>query len=111
MKAKPSKPLLFFYVLIAVAAVLLLMLASAARAETRCAGLTDALAALEAKYGEKLIWQGLSRDGQRLLVTANPDGSTWTAMIQADGSKVCFASSGESWAPGGAMPAPQGTEG
>lgn len=72
--------------------------------ETTCIGLADLLAGLHAKYGESVIWTGIT-DTALLVVTANPDGSSWTSFVQRSDDKGCVFAHGEQWLPGSA-PAP-----
>lgn len=100
--------------LIAMILLCLFLFAAAARAEPAvpCAGVADVLARLEVRFGELTIWQGLTADGQfRMLITAQPSGGSWTALVQRPDGAACLIASGESWAPGGALPAPVGEEG
>lgn len=76
----------------------------AARAQVaQCGGYADVLADLQASYGETSVWEGEVGTGQRLVVTAAPDGSTWTALV-IEGAMACLLSSGRSWS-GVARPA------
>lgn len=97
---------------LALIALFFFLLSQAADASPApCTGLADLLARLEARYGEHMLWQGTGADGQsRLLVTAQPAGGTWTAMVQHPDGRVCLLATGESWQ-AGAAPAPMGEEG
>lgn len=109
MKASYQRPF-WSYVHLAVIAFLLLTMATSARAELRCAGLADVLAGLRTGYGELVLWQGFDRKGNRLIITANPDGSGWSALAQADADKFCMLFGGDSWSAGDVAP-PAGKEG
>ena len=98
------------YILFALIALVLLTMATSARAELRCAGLADVLAGLRAGYDELVLWQGFDRKGNRLIITANPDGSGWSALAQADADKFCMLFGGDSWSVGDVAP-PAGKEG
>lgn len=67
----------------------------------QCAGLPDVLAGLERNYGEALVWQGIwQKPGvpeSQLMITAKPDGSTWTALVVMEG-QACLVASGSGWA-------------
>ena len=69
-----------------------------------CIGLADMLASLDQKYGESVIWTGIA-GASLLVVTANPDGSTWTAFVQRSDDMACPFGHGSQWLPGSA-PAP-----
>lgn len=73
-------------------------------ATTQCVGLADLLATLDQKYGEAVIWTGIT-DAALLVITANPDGSTWTAFVQRPDDMACVFAHGQQWLPGSA-PAP-----
>lgn len=83
--------------------ILLFGLTGIGRSETRCGALADVLADLQASYRETTVWEGAVGTGQRLVVTAAPDGSTWTALV-VEGPRACLLSSGASWS-GVARPA------
>ena len=109
MKAKSRPRPLWPYMLFLVVMWVILAIAAPAHAETSCTGLADALAGLRAGYGEVILWQGLAENGQRLIITANPDGSTWTALANGAAGAVCFVGSGVTWSVGD--PAAAGKEG
>lgn len=79
-------------------------------APAQCAGLADILAQLDAKYHERPMFVGQLSEGKTFIVTADPGGATWTALIAGPSGKACFAAAGPSWTPGD-PPGPQGTEG
>lgn len=103
MKVMPLAARAVLSVIALAVAILLFGLAGMGRAETRCGGYADVLADLRASYGETSVWEGEVGTGQRLVVTAAPDGSTWTALV-IEGSMACLLSSGRSWS-GVARPA------
>lgn len=91
--------------------LLVLVLVRPAQAATvQCAGIADMLAQLDAKYGERQLFVGHADDGATIMVTANPNGTTWTALIMGESGKACIGALGASWSPGD-PPGPQGTEG
>lgn len=108
-RPRPPRPL-WPYILVGLIALMLLTIASTARAEVRCGGLADVLADLRASYGELVMWQGRDRNGHQLLITANPDGTSWTALTLTDPEKVCLLTGGNHWFVGDAAP-PAGKEG
>lgn len=114
MKAKSRpRPLWPYMLLIAVAWIALAVFAAPARAQTTCRGMADALAGLRASYAEVVLWEGVAENGQRLILTANPDGTTWTALTQSPeaSDQVCFVASGVVWSGGDRTLPPPGTEG
>ena len=96
--------------LVALLAILTLFTAPVVAAP-QCTGLADALAWHHKQRGEVAIWQGMSPDGSALMIVANPDGSSWSALVLIpDGKKGCLLASGKNWQPGDAPP-PAGEEG
>ncbi len=96
---------------VAVAIFLAILPAFADPAPVVCAHIDDALARLEARFGERPIWTGILGDGSSILtLTASPDGSTWSALISAANGKACLAAAGTDWLLPGppAAPAPAG---
>ena len=77
----------------------------------RCSGKADIMAQLDQRFGEQLLWQGLADNNHRLTVTANPDGTSWTALIERPDGSACPIASGKGWAVGAWSTRPQGTEG
>lgn len=98
-------------VLIVLLFALVATASAAIAAPMQCGGISEVMASLSAKYGETSQWFGVLPNGQVLSITANPDGSTWTALgVQPDGT-ACVLSSGESWAAGDMPVPPAGREG
>ena len=97
-RARPFWPLILLCLSLAIG------IASPARAAT-CAGVTDVLAQLSAKYGEVILWQGQMNDGSPLIITAAPDGSTWTLLGRDADGRACLLSAGTEWQVGGDVPA------
>ncbi len=88
---------------LALIASLVFLTAAATAQGARCASLADVLADLRVSHDEAIVWEGSTSGGQRLLVTAAPDGSTWTALA-VDGPRACLVAAGVSWS-GVARPA------
>ena len=108
MKAKTRpRPLWPFYVLVI---LLWIALALAPAHAATCAGVADALARLATTYREAVLWQGDTPQGERLLITATPDGTTWTAIVQPAPGQACFIAAGTVWQIGADAP-PAGKEG
>ena len=74
-----------------------------AQAQIECGEVTAVLQALAAKYGEAAVWKGRTGDGNDLLITANPDGSGWTALRLDAQGQACLLVAGPSWQPGEAI--------
>lgn len=89
--------------------VLSCLSALAAQAEVTCGEEGPALRNLATKYNETAVWEGLAQDGVRLVITANPDGSTWTALALNGKGQACILGSGTRWQPG--TPVALGEEG
>ncbi|WP_413874146.1 hypothetical protein [Albidovulum sp.] len=89
-----------------IAALLLILAAGPAGAE--CLPLADALASLAGRWQEVPVFTG-AFDGGAWIVTAAPDGGSFTVLfVRSDGS-ACPAGAGEGWA--AAPLAPAGKEG
>lgn len=98
MKALAS--LIYWATLLALLVVMaVLAFTTHARAEPRCMGLADALAMLQSRYGEVPMWRGALSDGGSLLITANPAGTDWTAMVQRPAGDLCMLTGGAAWGP------------
>lgn len=89
---------------LAVVTLLSLAICTPVVAQTaQCAGLAEALTGLSAGYGESIVWEGAAAPEGRLVVTARPDGTTWTALMVL-GDLACLVASGNGWS-GVARPA------
>lgn len=107
-----AKPALMLPALMLIpCAMLLASYVATLAASPQCAALAEVMRGLSARYGEARVWSGVLPNGQLLSITANPDGSSWTALaVQPDGM-ACLVSSGESWVQGGPALPPAGQEG
>lgn len=107
------RPIWPYLLLIFCAWIALAIFAAPARAQTICTGLADVLAGLRATYGETIMWVGVAENGQRLVLTANADGSTWTALTQSSAAsdQLCFVGTGVTWNAGDGTFPPSGSEG
>ena len=72
----------------------LLAFTAPAQAQTLCAPLTDALAALAARYAEAPRVSGLMANGQLMIITASEAGGFTVMLVTPDG-QACMAASGE----------------
>lgn len=83
---------------LAVSALLLpLALCAPAHAQSaQCAGLADVLEGLDRNYGEGIVWQGSAGPEVQIMVTAKPDGSTWSLLMVQD-KVACLMGSGTGW--------------
>jgi len=52
---------------------------------------------LQTRYGEVWMWAGLVDNGVNLVLTANPVGTSWTALALMQDGKVCPIASGATW--------------
>lgn len=75
-----------------------------------CMGAADLLAGLSERYGEQVLWSGLTAAGQMVTITVNPDGSSWTALSIRPGGVACILVAGPAWTAPPA-PAPPGEAG
>ena len=83
---------------------------AALSAPAQCGPLQQMLAQLSSTYRESALFTGAVKDGVSVIITANPEGSTWTAL-QLDGAgNACIVALGPGWQPG-VLPAALGTEG
>lgn len=87
------------YKILSAVVVLSTLSLPAAAQDQRCGPADVVRQMLEQKYHEVMIGQGATSDGQALLtIFANPDGSTWTAVITRAQDRVsCLAADGEQW--------------
>lgn len=81
--------------------LLLLSCAMVLASPPQCGPLEQILAKLAEKYGEGMLWQGRDAKGRLTIVTANPNGTTWTALV-VSGPTTCVADHGDSWTNGSA---------
>ncbi|OYU38625.1 MAG: hypothetical protein CFE33_15145 [Pseudorhodobacter sp. PARRP1] len=107
------KALVLAVLICALALVGLTALAPALPAATvSCAPAADLLQQLKAKFAEVPLFSGdLAGKGRggKLIITANPNGSTWTALFAVADGKACIAATGGPFRPGD--PIPLGQEG
>jgi hypothetical protein len=104
------KAMIFSILIVAIAMLGIPTLpAMALAAQQQCADAAQLLIQLQAKYAEVPLFVGTVSPGQTVIVTANPDGSTWTALIKAENGNACIGSAGVSWRAG--EPEPTGQEG
>lgn len=112
MKASHPRPRpLWPYFLVGFAALALVAMGSAARAATDCGDLAATLEYLRTNYAEDVLWQGVGRDGRPVIITANPDGSTWSPLTRPETAIACIVVDGASWTAGQPASAPAGEEG
>lgn len=79
------------------APLLWLAVALAASAQTpQCGPLAEVLAGLASRYNEVVVNDGEAGGGRVLLITATPDGATWTTVM-VQGDLACLVASGVSW--------------
>lgn len=83
---------------LALSALLLpLALCAPVHAQTaQCAGLADVLEGLDRNYGESIVWQGNAGPDAVVMVTAKPDGSTWS-LLMIQGTVACLVGAGTGW--------------
>ncbi len=78
-----------------------------------CLPLDRMLATLSSEFSERPLFEAVTNDGSRMMVTANPDGTTWSAMTVDHAASACLRIVGTSWRAGAGTPVvpPAGTEG
>ena len=98
---------------LAAALLILLPVLDAARAATaQCGGIVDVLAQLDAKYGERQLFVGQSAQDTAVVITAHPDGSSWTTVVADSGGRACIGTSGSTGTGrAGGTPGPPGPAG
>lgn len=78
-------------------AIFLCGLAGMAQAQVaQCGGYADVLADLSQAYHEQVVWVGERGNAGQMVITAKPDGSTWTAMVVQEGI-ACLVAAGTGW--------------
>lgn len=85
-------------------------LALPAEAGPRCGNWTTLRNWLEVEHGEHVIASGLQQNGQVLLITSDPAGQGWTAVILAPDGRACLAAFGVAWSDNSPTPEPPGQE-
>ena len=100
MKAFLDKhmPDLALWVFVGFVSLLLLFTGSCpGHAQTpQCGSLAEVLAGLASRYNEVVVGDGEAGGGRTLLITATPDGATWTAVM-VHGELACLVAAGVGW--------------
>lgn len=98
-------------VLLFVVTVIVAALPARAEGGPQCGPWPDVAAALSTKYGEAVLFEGLPIPGSsRIVITAKPDGTTWTALTVDAAGIACIRGAGGGWHTG-AAPAPSEEQG
>lgn len=101
----------FFLVAIVVFLIIsALFVRSATAGPASCGPFADVMAKLAGDNHQKLLFTGLSENGTTVLMMANPDGSSWTAIVKTATDQACIVALGPGWQPGG-QPIALGKEG
>ena len=100
----------FLVALVVFLIVSTLLLTSATAGPAPCGPFAQAMAKLVGDNHQQALFMGLSSDGTTVLIMANPDGSTWTAVVKTATDQACIVALGPGWQPGG-QPIPLGEEG
>ena len=87
-----------------------LFVTSASAGPAPCGPFAEVMAKLVGDNHQQALFTGRSSDGTTVLIMANPDGSSWTAVVQTVTDQACIVSLGPGWQPGG-KPIPLGEEG
>jgi hypothetical protein len=92
------------YFLLGVIAVTLAAIGAKAEG-LECRPAAAAISGLYAEYGEVMLWQGLIDDTEaRIVVMANPKGSTWTILGLLPNGMACALNAGSAWKVGDPPP-------
>lgn len=68
-----------------------------AETASACAQLSVMLEQLAQKYHEAPLFYGRGADGADIIITADPSGKTWTALVGDASGNVCIAAIGPNW--------------
>lgn len=80
-----------------------------AAAEPTCGAYIAIEAELAGRWQEAVVGRALTTGGQMLVIFADPEGDTWTAVLVNPDATACVAAAGTAWQ---AMPPPPaGVEG
>ena len=78
-------------------------------AQGRCGPQDDVIAHLNNQWGETVQVMGRADNGHIMMIFANEDTGTWTALMQDPASDmICVAASGKEYAAIYSEPAPNG---
>lgn len=74
----------------------LLVMPASAQTGPQCGPWPDVAAGLQNRYGESFLFEGTPNPGQGgVVITAKPDGTTWTALsLSPDGRIACLRAGG-----------------
>lgn len=74
----------------------LLVMPASAQTGPQCGPWPDVAAGLQNRYGESVLFEGTPNPGQGgVVITAKPDGTTWTALsLSPDGRIACLRAGG-----------------
>ncbi|WP_417733133.1 hypothetical protein [Rosistilla oblonga] len=83
---------------IAIAAVFFLLLSPrTSEAAPACGDPAKVMQGLESKYHEVPVAEGVTPNGQRIVVLVSPVGQTFTILLQIPNGPACLVTSGEAW--------------
>lgn len=83
---------------IAIAAVLFLSLSPRiSGAAPVCGDPAKVMQRLESKFNEIPVAEGVTPNGQRIIVLMSPGDRTFTILLQIPGGPVCLVASGSGW--------------
>ena len=94
---------------LAVVAIWLIALAPPGRASASCVSYPTLVEQLATKWQEAPVHRGLAANGQMVVIFADAEGDTWTAVVLAPDGTACLVASGTGWET--LVAAPAGTEG
>lgn len=94
---------------VAVAVLMRLFNPLPALAASQCAPIKPMVEQLSKKFHEDQLFVGHLGGGESVVIAANPNGSTWTALTVSRDGKACIVAAGGQWSVGEKTPI--GTEG
>ena len=70
-----------------------------AHAQEVCLIRGDAIEQLDKQYGEKVIAQGLTKNGKAIFELFVSDSGSWTAIVSNPAGHSCVIATGDYWLP------------
>lgn len=105
---RPVRPVFAIFCVAVIAAIVTVQLFAApavAEARLQCGPAKLVLETLDTQFGEKVLFIGTGQNNQSIVVTAKPDGSTWTALVDGPDGNYCVMAAGSPWDAAAVVPA------
>lgn len=90
----------FLVALVVFLIVSALIVTSATAGPAPCGPFAEVVAKLVGDNHQRALFTGRSSDGTTVLIMANPDGSSWTAVVKTATDQACIVALGPGWVPG-----------